>query len=115
MNEEIQGNQVRGHLETMILSILEEQAVHGFDLVKRLAVAGEGALNLKEGTVYPVLYRLEDAGLVKAKWEENTTGRRGPRRKVYSLTSKGKKQLAKGRQEWTKFVNVVGGIVGGLA
>ncbi len=115
MKLNIQGNQVRGHLETMILSILEREESHGFDIVKRLDLAGEGALKLKEGTIYPVLYRLEEAGLLKAKWEENDSGRRGPRRKIYSLTNKGRKQLAAGRTEWNAFVDVVGGIVGGVA
>ena len=105
MNMFIKGNQVRGHLETMVLSVLESEESHGFD----------GSLNLKEGTVYPVLYRLEDAKLLKAKWEENDSGRKGPRRKVYSLTAKGRKQLEAGRNEWKAFVNVVGGIVGGLS
>ncbi|MBT5019634.1 PadR family transcriptional regulator [bacterium] len=115
MNMFIKGNQVRGHLETMVLSVLESEESHGFDIVKRLEAAGDGSLNLKEGTVYPVLYRLEDAKLLKAKWEENDSGRKGPRRKVYSLTAKGRKQLEAGRNEWKAFVNVVGGIVGGLS
>lgn len=115
MNMFIKGNQVRGHLETMVLSVLESEESHGFDIVKRLEAAGEGSLKLKEGTIYPVLYRLEDAKLLKASWEESDSGRKGPRRKVYSLTAKGRKQLAVGREEWSTFVNIVGGIVGGIA
>jgi PadR family transcriptional regulator PadR len=113
MESPIQGNQVRGHLDTMILSILEQEESHGFNIVKRLEQAGEGSLKLREGTIYPVLYRIEAAGLVKAKWEKNDSGRKGPRRKIYSLTSKGRKQLEAGRTEWTQFVNIVGAIVGG--
>lgn len=115
MNVSIQGNQIRGHLETMILSILEQNESHGFEIVKKLELAGGGSLQLKEGTIYPVLYRLEDSGLVKSRWEKEDSGRKGPRRKTYSLTSKGRKKLEAGRQEWNVFVNIVGTIVGGVA
>ncbi|MEW4486862.1 helix-turn-helix transcriptional regulator [Thalassoglobus sp. JC818] len=115
MSTPIEGNQVRGHLETMILSILESEAAHGFEVVKRLCAAGNGALELKEGTVYPVLYRLEDAGLIRSKWEKETTGRRGPRRKIYQLTKRGERQLNAGRAQWKSFVETIGPIVGGVA
>ena len=114
MSKPIEGNQVRGHLETMILSVLNEGgATHGFEVVKRLVAAGEGTLQLKEGTVYPVLYRLEDAGMIKAEWEDADSGRKGPRRKTYRVTKKGKRQLEAGREQWNAFVSVIGPIVGG--
>ena len=114
MNE-IRGDQLRGHLDTMVLSVLESGDAHGFDVVKRLAEQGSGLLHLKEGTVYPALYRLESSGLVKAHWEEATSGRRGPRRRIYRLTPKGRRRLVAGREQWERFVSVVGGIVGGMA
>lgn len=106
----IQGNILRGHLEMMILACLERGEAHGFDILKRLEEAGNGALNLKEGTLYPALYRLEEGGAVKARWEEDT-GRRGPRRRIYVLTPKGRKRLASGREEWSVFTQVIGGIM----
>jgi len=112
---EISGNKVRGHLETMILSVLEAGGGHGFEIVKRLSDRGCGLLNLKEGTVYPVLYRLESSGLLKSEWEEGDSGRRGPRRRIYTLTRKGRKQLSAGREQWTQFVSIVGNIVGATA
>ena len=111
----IRGEQVRGHLETMLLALLEEQDAHGFELVKRLEQQGSGALTLREGTIYPVLYRLEKSRLVKARWEDSASSRRGPRRRIYSLTKKGHKQLAAGRESWSTFVQVVGGIMGAPA
>lgn len=114
MENPILGDQLRGHLDTMILSVLASGGeTHGFDIVKRLAAAGEGALQLKEGTIYPVLYRLEAAGLVKAHWETSASGRRGARRKFYQLTKKGQRQLEASREQWKTFVSVVGAIVGG--
>lgn len=111
----IQGDRLRGHLEAMILAILEREPAHGFDVVKKLEARGEGALQMREGTIYPVLYRMEASGLIQAQWDNSEEGRKGPRRKVYSLTRKGQRQLAQGRQEWQQFVQVVGGIIGGTA
>lgn len=112
MSAPISGDALRGHLATMLLSALEAGPAHGFDLLKRLEAAGSGALKLKEGSVYPALYRLEQGGLVRGQWESGTSERRGPRRRIYRLTPKGRTQLAAGRAEWAEFVRVVGAIVG---
>src|SRR5262249_2645218 len=108
---EISGDQLRGHLETMILSVLDRGDAHGLEILRRLEEAGCGALKLKEGSLYPALYRLENAGVIAAEWEEETKGRRGARRRIYHLTRSGAKGLAKGREEWQQFVQVVGGIL----
>jgi DNA-binding PadR family transcriptional regulator len=108
----ITGDNLRGHLETLILSALKRGEAHGFEILKRLESAGSGALALKEGSLYPALYRLEAAGLVKAAWENETTPRKGPRRRIYRLTPKGGKRLAQARQDWDLFVRVIGGILG---
>ena len=109
----IAGNQLRGHLETMILSVLDGQEAHGFEVLRRLESAGCGALKLKEGSLYPALYRLENDGLVKARWEEGDSGRRGPRRRLYQLTRKGRKQLQTGREQWSRFASIIGQIIVG--
>jgi DNA-binding PadR family transcriptional regulator len=113
MPQGIHGDQVRGHLETMVLSVLDQQDAHGFQIVKQLDDMGCGLLRLKEGTIYPVLYRLEQSGLVKARWEPVEEGRRGPPRRVYQLTRKGRGKLQAGRESWLKFVDIVGTIVAG--
>ena len=109
--ETINGDQLRGHLETMILSTLDRAEAHGLEILRRLDEAGCGLLRLKEGSLYPALYRLEEAGKVEAVWEDEAHGRRGARRRIYRLTRKGKRELAEGRAEWQRFVNVVGGIL----
>jgi PadR family transcriptional regulator, regulatory protein PadR len=111
----IHGDLLRGHLDTMILSMLERADAHGLEILSRLEGAGCGLLRLKEGSLYPALYRLEAAGKVKAAWEVEPHGRRGARRRIYRLTSKGKRELTKGRAAWTSFVTVVGGILGAPA
>ncbi|WP_298864010.1 helix-turn-helix transcriptional regulator [uncultured Gimesia sp.] len=111
--QEITGDKLRGHVEPLILSALEENEAHGLEIVKRIAAAGSGALRMKEGSLYPALYRLETAGLVKGQWEGEETGRRGARRRLYSLTKKGKRQLAVARQEWSYFVSIMNHALGG--
>jgi DNA-binding PadR family transcriptional regulator len=110
--EGINGDKLRGHLENLVLAALRQGDAHGFEILKRLDSAGSGALRLKEGSLYPALYRLEARGLVKAAWEQTDTARRGPRRRIYRLTAKGAKRLQQSRGEWNLFVRVIGGILG---
>src|SRR6266852_1227858 len=113
--EPIQGDKLRGHLESLILSTLEQGEAHGLEILRRLDEAGCGLLRLKEGSLYPALYRLEAAGEVQAVWEAEPHGRRGARRRLYHLTTKGKRKLNAGRAEWQQFVRILGGILGAPA
>jgi DNA-binding PadR family transcriptional regulator len=108
----IDGDKLRGHLENLVLATLRRGDAHGFEILKRLEAAGSGMLSLKEGSLYPALYRLEAEGLVKAAWEDGDNARRGPRRRIYRLTAKGAKRLEHSRAEWDLFVQVIGGIMG---
>ena len=112
---QITGDKLRGHLETLVLSSLDDGRAHGLEIVKRVEAAGSGALRLKEGSLYPALYRLEQAGFVKGEWEGEGSGRRGARRRLYRLTSKGKRQLDRGRKEWVEFVSVMNRVLGAPA
>ena len=107
----IDGDKLRGHLETLILATLEKGEAHGLEILRRLEERGCGLLKLKEGSLYPALYRLESAGEVVAAWEKQASGRRGARRRMYRLTSKGNRKLHKGRDEWRTFVSTLGQIL----
>lgn len=111
----ITGDRLRGHLETMVLSVLERGEAHGLEIMRRLDAEGCGLLRLKEGTLYPALYRLEAAGKISVVREEKPETGRGARRRIYRLSRKGKRQLAKGREEWASFVQIIGSIVGAPA
>ena len=113
--EPINGDKLRGHLETMVLSTLEQGEAHRSGIMRRLEEAGCGLLRLKEGSLYPALYRLEAAGEVKAVCESEPHGRRGARRRIYCLTAKGQRKLNAARAEWQQFVRAVGGILGAPA
>lgn len=110
--EPINQNALRGHLESLVLAVLEQEEGHGFEILRRIEEQSSGALHMKEGSLYPALYRLEQAGLLKAKWESGKTKRRGPRRRIYSLTKKGQKRLESDRQAWTHFVATLSPIIG---
>ncbi len=112
---QITGDKLRGHVEALILATLDQGEAHGLEIVKRIEAAGSGALTLKEGSLYPALYRLEEAGLIKAQWESGKTGRRGARRRNYHLTRPGKGKLSRARKEWTAFVSVMNQALGAPA
>src|SRR5204863_2556514 len=109
--EAINGDKLRGHLETIVLSNLEQGEAHGLEILRRLEEAGCGLLRLKEGSLYPALYRLESAGEVAAAWEAEPHGRRGARRRIYRLTARGTRKLKAGRVEWQQFVRILGDIL----
>jgi len=94
---------IKGHVDLLLLSVLEDGPAHGYVLVETLRERSEGAFDLAEGTVYPSLYRLERRGLVSSRWE--TVG--GRRRRVYRLTSRGRGALERQRTEWRTFAEAV--------
>ena len=107
----IDGDKLRGHLEALILAALEKGDAHGLEILRRLDAGGCGLLKLKEGSLYPALYRLEAAGAVQGVWETESRGRRGPRRRIYRITPKGGRTLRRGRGEWNAFVSTLGAIL----
>lgn len=109
--QSIDGDKLRGHLETLVLATLEKGEAHGLEIMRRLEAGGCGLLKLKEGSLYPALYRLEAAGEIAAAWEQEHAGRRGARRRIYRLTPKGTRKLRQGRGEWQSFVSTLGQIL----
>ncbi|MBI2424909.1 MAG: helix-turn-helix transcriptional regulator [Candidatus Hydrogenedentes bacterium] len=108
----IEKDMLRGHLEGLVLSVLERGDGHGYMILNRLRELSAGTLQLREGSLYPALYRLEESGLVRARWDTSGSEERpGPRRRTYSLTRRGKKTLSERRQAWEQFAQVVGTIL----
>jgi PadR family transcriptional regulator PadR len=98
---------IKGHVDLLLLSVLEDGSAHGYGLVEALREQSEGAFDLAEGTVYPALYRLERRGLVASRWK--SVG--GRRRRVYRLTSRGRTALERQRAEWRSFAQAVDAVV----
>src|SRR5262249_44733461 len=88
----------------MVLSILAEGETYGYELIQRIRELSGGDIEWNEGTLYPVLHRLERDGLIASEWKEAETGRE---RKYYSLTSDGRKTLKGERQQWLKVHNTL--------
>jgi DNA-binding PadR family transcriptional regulator len=99
---------LRGHLETLLLSVLSERALHGYAIAEALKEESGGALDLPEGTIYPALHRLEEAGALSSRWSSVS----GRRRRVYSLTSSGRRTLMNERLEWAAFSQMVTAVLG---
>lgn len=94
----------RGTTELAVLHVLAGGEAYGYDIVSMLSDRTAGALEITDGTIYPVLYRLEAAGLVAVRWE---TQKRGVPRKYYRLTAAGKRELARLTGEWTTFAEAM--------
>jgi PadR family transcriptional regulator PadR len=98
----------RGTLEMILLKLLSERQMYGYELISELERRTGPAFQVKEGTLYPVLYRLENAGFVETRWE---TMERGVPRKYYRLTESGSRQLEVLRTDWQKFSNIINRLI----
>ncbi len=94
---------LKGHLDGILLAVLEPGPRHGYAIMEALRVRSDGQVNLPTGTLYPALHRLERAGLVQATWSEAG----GRRRRVYELTTAGRQALDSERSTWRDFSAVV--------
>ena len=98
----------RGTLEMLLLRILADEPTYGYELVSRLSERTGGRFGIKEGTLYPVLYRLEDAGFVAPEWQQqDRTSGRGAPRKVYRLTDAGTHRIEELTEAWRSFSEAV--------
>lgn len=88
----------------LVLSVLAREASYGYQIVRRLNDEAEGLFTWQEGTVYPVLHKLEQEKLVRAQWQQADTGRR---RRYYYITAKGRDALAHGSQQWSDYHRMI--------
>ena len=98
----------RGSLELIVLHLLAHGEAYGYEIVTKLTTDTNGSLEVTDGTLYPVLYRLERAGFVTVRWE---TPQRGVPRKYYQLTDAGRAELAQLRQEWISFAQAMNALL----
>lgn len=94
----------RGSLELIVLHLLSSGEAYGYEIVTKLSDRTQGALEVTDGTLYPVLYRLERGGFVSVRWE---TPQRGVPRKYYRLTPAGTVELSRLSHEWTTFARAM--------
>lgn len=98
---------LRGHLDALLLAVLDDEPRHGYAIIEALQERSGGALTLPTGTVYPALRRLERAGLVDSAW--STVG--GRERRTYQLTAAGRRALATERSDWREFAGAIGAVL----
>jgi PadR family transcriptional regulator PadR len=100
----------KGSTSTLILSLLSDEPMYGYQITQELQRRSEGYFHMKEGLLYPALHRMEQDGLLRSEWRRVEGSRR---RKYYFITEKGRKALARSVAEWATFTEKLMGVIGG--
>jgi PadR family transcriptional regulator PadR len=98
----------KGSAELLVLTLLEARPRHGYDIGKLIEKRSNGQIRFRIGSLYPILFRLEDRGLIAGRWLEKAGERR---RRCYRLTPAGHKFLKAQRSAWDEFVATINQIV----
>lgn len=99
----------KGSAELLVLSLLEDQPRHGYDISKLIQLRSDGALRFHVTSLYPLLHRLEKHGWIVGRWVEKPDQRR---RRYYSLTPQGRTALRSKQQSWRDFVALISRVTG---
>ena len=91
----------KGSAELLILAVLEDGQLHGYDIAREIGRRSDGLLTFHAASLYPLLYRLEDRGWIAGRWVEKPGQRR---RRCYRLTAEGRRVLSAQRSRWSSFV-----------
>jgi len=96
---------LQGSLDLLVLKVLSRRApLHGYAIMTAIEEISGEVLRIEEGSLYPALHRMEEAGSIRASWITKDSGRRA---RVYELTARGRKQLASEEARWTTVVDAV--------
>ena len=99
----------KGSAELLILAVLEAQPRHGYELTKQITALSKGVLTFHAASLYPLLVKLEERGLIAGRWVEKSGQRR---RRYYRITPRGREVLASQRREWRQFFALVRNLAG---
>jgi len=100
---------LQGSLDLLVLKILSRRpGLHGYAIMTAISSMSEEVLNVEEGSLYPALHRMEEAGWIRAEWVTKDNGRRA---RMYELTAAGKKQLAAEESRWQAVTAAVGRVL----
>lgn len=99
---------LKGSLDLMLLALLERTPMYGYQMVKEVQGRSNNMLHLKEGSLYPALHRLEQAGLIEGFWQERVDG---ANRRYYRLTAHGRAVFLERRAQWQQFMTAVTGVL----
>ena len=107
----MEAQQLKGHLDLLLLASLEGRPRYGGQIIADVQAATNGYVNLREGTLYPALHRLEKAGWIRGEFQQLPRG--GSPVKVYTLTPGGLDELREQREKYERFSAAVRGVIGG--
>ena len=99
----------RGAAELVVLSVLENGALHGYEIARRIEQETKGSLHFTLAALYPLLYRMEKQRWIRGTWETSSNGRR---RRCYRLTATGKKKLSPLRKQWAELFEALHRLAG---
>ena len=99
----------KGSADLLILALVDERALHGYDIAGRIEERSDGTIRFTLASLYATLYRLEERGLIRGRWVERAGQRR---RRYYRITDAGKAVLATQRQEWGRFIAALTQVAG---
>ena len=99
----------KGSADLLILALVDEQALHGYDIARRIDERSDGTLRFTPASLYATLYRLEERGLLRGRWVEKAGQRR---RRYYRITDDGRQVLAAQREEWARFIAALSQVAG---
>src|SRR5688572_15978479 len=91
----------KGSADLLILALVDEQALHGYDIARQIEDRSGGTLTFTLASLYATLYRLEERSLIRGRWVERAGQRR---RRYYRITDNGKAMLASQREDWARFI-----------
>jgi DNA-binding PadR family transcriptional regulator len=100
-------SELQGHLDAMLLAVLQVAPLHGYGLVEELRRRSNGEFDLAEGTIYPALHRLEGSGLLDSRWEVVD----GRRRRVYALSQQGRAAAGERLESWRRFSRAIDAVL----
>ena len=101
---------LRGSTNLLVLSVLEKENLYGYQMIKKLKMKSENVFEFQEGTLYPILHKLEEEGSISSYWDKTTS----KKRKYYSITINGRKQLEVKKRDWKIFSTKINQVIGGV-
>lgn len=100
---------VKGSTSLLVLQLLQERDMYGYELVKEMGRRSNNHFQMREGTLYPALHKMEKQGYITCYWKHQE---KGPARKYYRITSAGEEMLAEKTSEWYRYVKVMNDLIG---
>ena len=101
---------LKGSTDMLVLSLLENENMYGYEMIKKLTEKSENVFELQEGTLYPILHSLEEKNYITSYWDKTAS----KKIKYYSITNEGKKHLKEKKEEWKTFSCGINQVVGGV-